>query len=218
VLDGNLTAATVGAALDQAHSAGVRAILEPVSAPKAVRLTEQLTPERPVYAITPNRDELRAITGLPTGTAPQVRAAADALHVLGVRLVWVRLGSRGSLLSERLDDGTTSRTLLTAVPTSVDDVTGAGDAMLAAFCHATLEGADPVTAARLGHAAAALTIASPQTVRADLTPRLLRSRADACVARPQQPPGRPRSGVRHTPTRRTPWPTRSDLHRTPRSS
>jgi pseudouridine kinase len=204
VLDGNLTAATVGAALDQAHSAGVRAILEPVSAPKAVRLTEQLTPERPVYAITPNRDELRAITGLPTGTAPQVRAAADALHVLGVRLVWVRLGSRGSLLSERLDDGTTSRTLLTAVPTSVDDVTGAGDAMLAAFCHATLEGADPVTAARLGHAAAALTIASPQTVRADLTPRLLRSMADACVARPQQPPGRPRSGVRHTPTRRTP--------------
>jgi pseudouridine kinase len=57
----------------------------------------------------------------------------------------------------------------------VVDVTGAGDAMLAAFCHALLAGADPVEAARLGHAAAALTIASPHTVRPDLTDRLVRS-------------------------------------------
>jgi pseudouridine kinase len=124
----------------------------------------------------------------------------DALHSRGARLVWVRLGRRGSLLSERLDDGTTGRTHLSAVPTSVDDVTGAGDAMLAAFCHATLEGADPVSAARLGHAAAALTIASPQTVRADITPRLLRSIADSCVAQPQQPQGRRRASARHTTT------------------
>jgi pseudouridine kinase len=203
VLDGNLAPATVGVALDRAQAAGIRAILEPVSVPKAARLAEQLTAERPLFAITPNRDELAAITGMPADTARQVRAAADALHSRGVRLVWVRLGRRGSLLSERLDDGTTTRTNLTAVPASVDDVTGAGDAMLAAFCHATLEGADAVAAARLGHAAAALTIASPQTVRPDLTPRLLRSLAGSCVAETQHPQGRPHPGVRNTTSRST---------------
>jgi pseudouridine kinase len=45
--------------------------------------------------------------------------------------------------------------------------------MLAAFVHALLTGSDPVTAARYGHAAAALTVASAATVRPDLTPRLI---------------------------------------------
>ena len=60
-----------------------------------------------------------------------------------------------------------------AVPTTVEDVTGAGDSSLAAFCHALIEGDDPLEAARFGHAAAALTIASSHTVRPDLTPRLV---------------------------------------------
>jgi pseudouridine kinase len=55
----------------------------------------------------------------------------------------------------------------------VVDVTGAGDAMLAAWCHGVLTGYSPVEAARLGHAAAALTIASEHTVRPDLTTALL---------------------------------------------
>ena len=47
--------------------------------------------------------------------------------------------------------------------------------MLAAFCHALLDGAEPAEAAAYGHAAAALTVASPHTVRPDLTDRLVRS-------------------------------------------
>ena len=54
-------------------------------------------------------------------------------------------------------------------------MTGAGDSSLAAFCHALLDGQDPVDAARYGHAAAALTIASRHTVRPDLTPRLVQA-------------------------------------------
>ena len=80
----------------------------------------------------------------------------------------------GSLLSTA--EGSTE---LPAVPADdlggVVDVTGAGDAMLAAFCHALLTGADPADAAAYGHAAAALTVASPPTVRPDLTDRLVRS-------------------------------------------
>ena len=123
-----------------------------------------------MYAVTPNRAELAALTDLPTRTARQVERAARALHERGVEIVWVRLGADGSLLSTPA-----GRTALAAVPADVVDVTGAGDAMLAAFCHALLGDVPPEEAAAYGQAAAALTVASPHTVRPDLTDRLVRS-------------------------------------------
>jgi pseudouridine kinase len=171
VLDGNLAPVALEFALDLASAAEVRTILEPVSVPKAKLLAAFITADRPLYAVTPNRDELTALTGLVARTDRQLRVAADNLHQRGVEHVWIRLGEHGSLLSTVSADAT----FIPAVPTAVEDVTGAGDSMLAAFCHALLEGKDPVDAARYGHAAAALTIASPHTVRPDLTPRLVRA-------------------------------------------
>ena len=170
VLDGNLAPDTIGFALDLAASTGTRVVLEPVSVPKAAARAHLLTPDRPVHVVTPNRDELEALAGLPTRTARQVERAARSLHDRGVELVWVRLGADGSLLATR-DRLTRSA----ALPAEVADVTGAGDAMLAGFCHALLRGADTYDAAAYGHAAAALTVASPHTVRPDLTDRLVRS-------------------------------------------
>ncbi len=171
VLDGNLAPATLEHARDLADAAQVRTILEPVSVPKAKVLGAAITADRPLYAVTPNREELAALTGLPTRTDRQLRLAADSLHRQGVQHVWVRLGMAGSLLSST----STEASFIPAVPTTVEDVTGAGDSMLAAFCHALLEGQETLDAARYGHAAAALTIASPHTVRPDLTPRLVRA-------------------------------------------
>jgi len=170
VLDGNLAPETIGCALDVAAAAGVRVVLEPVSVPKAGRLAGQLRSGRAVYAATPNAGELAALTGRATGTDEQVGDAMRALHDAGVELVWVRLGDRGSLLS-----GPDGLETLPAPAAAVRDVTGAGDAMLAAFCHAVLGGAAPAAAAAYGHAAAALTVASPHTVRPDLTDRLVES-------------------------------------------
>ena len=164
VVDGNLGPAALDHALDLA--AGVRTIFEPVSVPKATGLKDAI--DGRIYAVTPNRDELAALTDQPTRTDQQVRTATAALHRRGVELVWVRLGERGSLLST-----TDEQIEIPASPTVVEDVTGAGDAMLAAFCHVLLEGGSPEHAARFGHAAAALTIASPHTVRPDLTPQLI---------------------------------------------
>jgi pseudouridine kinase len=171
VLDGNLAPASLEHALDLASAAAVRTMLEPVSVPKARLLKAFISPDRPLYAVTPNRDELTALTGKPARTDRQLRAAADSLHKRGVENVWIRLGEKGSLLSSASGDATH----IQAEPTTVDDVTGAGDSMLAAFCYALLEGKGPVDAARYGHAAAALTIASSHTVRPDLTPRLVQA-------------------------------------------
>jgi pseudouridine kinase len=170
VLDGNLSAEVLAYALDIAHAADVPTVIDPVSAPKAALLDPLLTSERPIFALTPNLDELEAIIGRPVGAGEaEVIQGAAALHARGVQHVWVRLGERGSLLSTRGK----GHIFLTAPPAEVRDVTGAGDAMLGAFVHALLTGSDPAEAARYGHAAAALTVASAATVRPDLTSRLI---------------------------------------------
>lgn len=151
VLDGNLPRDALTTAWDLAAAAGVRVLIDPVSVPKAAALADLLDGSRPLFAITPNLDEL-AVLDDPVD-----------LVARGVGLVWVRAGAAGSRLVT-----TEGSTRLPTEPADVVDVTGAGDAMLGAFCHGVLAGDDLVTAARLGHAAAALTVASAATVRPDL--------------------------------------------------
>lgn len=169
VLDANLAPATLAAVLDLAARASVPVVVDPVSAPKAARMSPVLTATRPVFAVTPNLTELAALTGAPVGTPEDILAATGGLHARGVRHVWVRLGSQGSLLS-------TAGEVPIPVPTSgvaAVDVTGAGDAMLAAFCHALLEGRAPADAAAFGQAAAELTVTVRGTVRPDLSATLV---------------------------------------------
>jgi pseudouridine kinase len=151
VVDGNIPATTVDAVL----ALGVRAVVDPVSVAKAQRIAPLLRADRPVFAITPNEAELAAL------------GSPGELHARGVEVVWVRRGAAGSRLCA--GGGTTA---LAAPHVEPIDVTGAGDAMLAAFCHRLLGGASLEDAARYGHEAAALTVASPDTVRPDLRERM----------------------------------------------
>lgn len=179
VLDGNLAPATLAHALDLvattgAGETGARVVLDPVSVAKAERVSPLVHEDRPLLAITPNAAELAALTGRRVGTEAELAAAVAALHERGVVHVWVRLGADGSLLSSP-----GGRTRLPVAPGPlpagpVVDVTGAGDAMVAAFCHALLCGAAPADAAAYAHRVAALTVASPHTVRPDLTDSLAR--------------------------------------------
>ncbi len=167
VLDANLAPGTLAAALDLATAAGVPVVLEPVSVPKADRARALLQTGRPLLAVTPNRDELAVLAGLPTGTPATVAAAA--LHAQGVQHVWVHRGEDGSTLST----AGARRVHLRPRPVDPVDVTGAGDAMVAGFCHGLLTGLEPVEAARFGQAAAELTVTSAGTVRPDLTAALV---------------------------------------------
>ena len=155
VLDGNLPRDALLTGWDLAAGAGVPVVIDPVSVPKAAALADLLDGARPLFAITPNLDEL-AVLG-------------DCVDLVarGIELVWVRCGAEGSRLVN--SEGSTR---LPSAAAEVVDVTGAGDAMLAAFCHGVLSGDDVVDAARLGHRAAALTVASPATVRPDLAEAL----------------------------------------------
>jgi pseudouridine kinase len=170
ILDGNLSPETLSYALDLGQGSEVPTIIDPVSVSKAARLTAVLGFDRPLFAITPNIAELEALVGRPVGDDAALSWSVAALHDRGIHHVWVRLGPRGSLLATAGE----GESFLSAPPVEVHDITGAGDSMLAAFAYAFLQGQEPVEAARFGHAAAALTIASPCTVRPDLSPHLIR--------------------------------------------
>lgn len=157
VLDGNLRVDTFAAARDLAREHGVPVVVDPVSVPKALRLAEQL---RDLRCVTPNAEELAALGG------------AAALHARGVELVWERLGPAGSRL--HTVGAAPVEVAAAALEQDVVDVTGAGDAMLAAWCHAVLAGAGDTEAAAYAQEAGALTVASPLTVRADLREMLAR--------------------------------------------
>ncbi|MCW2738046.1 carbohydrate kinase family protein [Nocardioides sp.] len=158
VVDGNLAHAQAAQAVSAAARAGVPVAFEPVSVAKAARLADLV---RDLFLVTPNTDELAALTGRP---AADWRASVADLHERGVAHVWLRSGAEGSWMCSRDQEPVH----LPAVPATVVDVTGAGDAMLAAWVAAWLRAADPVDAAREGHRAAAATIESPHTVRPDL--------------------------------------------------
>ena len=69
VVDGNLPATTVDAVL----ALGVRVVIDPVSVAKARRISPLLSGNRPVYAITPNEDELAALGSVDGAARPRRR-------------------------------------------------------------------------------------------------------------------------------------------------
>ena len=165
MIDGNIPAPVVEWLLAVAASVGARVVLEPVSVTKAGRIAPLLGAARPVFAMTPNVDELGALVGEPVAdTTDAIAAAAATLHERGVHHVWVTRGAAGSLLVSR----DAEPVHLVAHAREVVDVTGAGDAMTAGFVFGLLRAATPVDAARLGQFAAALTVESGFTVRPDL--------------------------------------------------
>ena len=158
VVDGNLAHGQAARVVQSAATAGVPLAFEPVSVAKAGRLADLV---HDLFLVTPNADELAALTGRPLA---DWRSSVGDLHARGVEHVWLRHGAEGSWMCSRGHH----LVHLPAVPATVVDVTGAGDAMLAAWIAAWLRGADAVAAAREGHRAAAATIESPHTVRPDL--------------------------------------------------
>jgi len=168
VLDCNIPEAALMRAAVLARASDVRIVIDPVSTPKASRLRTLLSARIPVHTITPNREELHTLTGFQGESAGDIPGAATFLHRTGVQHVWVRLGSDGSYFSS-MEKGRERAETIAPYPSILVDATGAGDAMLAAYVAGLLKGLDPFAAARLGSAAAAITIESPLTVNPSIS-------------------------------------------------
>jgi pseudouridine kinase len=161
VLDGNLRTDTIAHCLHLAAEKDVPVVLDPVGVAKATRLGKLPG----LHTFTPNHDELVAWAG-----TDDLHEALEHAHAQGIEVVWLREGAEGSTLHTGDHDETTR---LHLPPAEVVDVTGAGDAMLAAYVHRLRAGDSVAQAGWFGTAAAWLTVGSPSAVRHDLTEDLV---------------------------------------------
>jgi sugar/nucleoside kinase (ribokinase family) len=139
---------------------GRRLAVNGVSPAKVVRLRGCLPA---VDLLFVNRREAAALLDRPAeGLDPA--AAAAALLATGAGEVVITLGGEGIVLA-RSDE----RVTLQNFETHLRDVTGAGDALAAAYLEARLRGCDLSTSGRRALAAASLTVESFESVNPDLT-------------------------------------------------
>lgn len=167
VVDSNLPATALRRLLLDNRGRAV-ILLDPVSVAKSARLTGLLGG---VDVLFPDRQEVAALSGLPTDSIDQAGLAAMHLLELGTKRVVVSLGEEGvCVVGER---GAEHRPAIEVQ--AVGDVTGAGDALLAGYVYGLLKQSetDPID---YGLAAASLIVESSGASDGTLTPERLTER------------------------------------------
>ncbi len=149
------------ARLLHARRDGVFVVADAVSVAKAPRLGALLAR---IDLLFSNEAEAAALTG----SGLDAPAMAQRLRAGGAGSVVVTRGAAGAILATA--EGTAA---LPAAPATVRDVTGAGDALVAATLLQRARGVPLAAALRTGLRLAALTAASEHAVRPDLSAALL---------------------------------------------
>ncbi len=136
----------VEAAMRAGRARGALTILNPAPARE---LDPALLAE--VDLLVPNEHEAALLSGMPTASADQARAAAASLRALGPATVLITRGDQGVAWCDATGTSSADAFAVTAV-----DTVAAGDAFCGCLAAALAQGHDLPTAIRLGSAAGAL--------------------------------------------------------------
>ncbi len=139
--------------------------IEPVSIEKSKKVTTIL--ENTTY-ISPNINELGALADKKVSSLADIYTASQILLNKGVQNLLVTLGSDGVILANA-----TGFHHFPAIPTSVVDVTGAGDAFVAGTIFGLLQDRDIYNSIPYGLITAKLTIQTTETVSSAINPRYI---------------------------------------------
>lgn len=165
-VDLNCPKETIKYLQDLALSSNVPLAVIPVSAPKMDRLGEDLNG---VSFLILNRDEAALRLGISIHDQTDWKRAVELLLEQGATTAVVTGGKDGAMVGDK--NGVVH---FSAIKTEqVEDVTGAGDAFSGGLLHAYLSGHDFHQAVQMGMLNAAKTLASSQTVRPELTEKVL---------------------------------------------
>ena len=162
--DCNLSSESINWLLTFCRKENIPSIIEPVSIVKSSRLLH--TDLNNVLLITPNLDELLALTGEKGKIIPD--NLINLLLDKGIKNLWLRNGKNGSTIYS-----TNHKFNLPAYQTNVIDITGAGDAALAGWVYAFLKNKNWEDCLRYGHAMASLILQVPGAIHPELSPVLL---------------------------------------------
>ena len=111
-------------AFEVAHQAGVKTVLNPAPAMRTV--PEELLKTTDVIA--PNETETEILTGIKVVDEESMRKAAAKLHALGIKVVLITIGSKGSFYSMDGESG-----IVPAFKVKAVDTTAAGDTFIGAL-------------------------------------------------------------------------------------
>jgi pseudouridine kinase len=174
VCDTNLCIDALQAVGQIAQRAHIPLVIDPVSVRKAVRVRALLRAQIPIALLTPNRAELSVLAGRQTKCDADVARCCQLLQERRVTTLIVGLGERGAFVA-----APGLEAFIEPAAEKLSDVTGAGDAALAAALWAVRAGYDWLAAGRAGQYAAGLTAATAATVSDALNPRYLLGRLAA---------------------------------------
>ena len=139
---------------------------DPVSCAKAGRLKPLLSG---LTLIKPNVPEAELLTGMEIRGDGDLGRAADALHRLGARRVYISLGGRGVWADDIREGGE----LIPCFPGVVVNTTGCGDAFVAAAADAYLSGLGTLEAARRALAASSVCAADQAAVNPGMSREMI---------------------------------------------
>ena len=120
-----------------------------------------------IDTIKPNRLEAEYLTGMTIQTEADYRAAANAILDMGVRRVFMSMGSEGMMAADK-----NNMYIVGDYPTEVVCTTGAGDSATAAIVWASTMIADSdslVTSSKAANVVASMTVSSQDTINVDLS-------------------------------------------------
>ena len=124
-----------------------------------------------IHTLKPNRIEAELLSGVHICDEASLRLAAETLLATGLQRVFISLGADGVLAAEK---GQMIR--LHCYPAEVKNVTGAGDACMAALVRAYMEKLSLEDAARYASAAASIATESITTINPALSAEAVRAR------------------------------------------
>lgn len=169
ILDLNCPKETVAYIQQVAIARDIPLVIVPVSSPKMNRLPETL---QGVTWFICNTDEAETIVGHKIENATHYEKALQQLLQLGAEHVIITAGSKGVYAASTT---ITPRHVAAKVIDKIEDVTGAGDAFVSAVIHSWLTGQSFETCIDAGLTNAKNTLASPYTVRPELSVDLLKN-------------------------------------------
>ena len=145
---------TVYAAINFAKDHGIKVLLNPAPATKALDMAQVCACD----FFVPNETELAILTGRPTGTIPEIKKAAATLLDHGLKNIIVTMGEKGSLwLSKDREK------LVPTLKVKAVDTTGAGDAFIGCFVEHYARTSDVIGAMERASKYAALSVTKKGT-------------------------------------------------------
>lgn len=141
-------------------------LVDPVSSVKAAKLIPYL--DR-IHTLKPNKIEAELLSGLSITDSESLVEAANALHQKGVKRLLISLGSEGAFSSTENE-----QQFIPPSATQVNNVTGAGDALMAGLAHGFMSDWAWPKSVEFAVAAACLALKADNTINSTMSEQAVR--------------------------------------------